>query len=77
MDLHEAYTRSLPANGPLEDVAELRPSIDLFFDKIMVNAPDPDPREPIEHVERHAPQIFIDRRFLGDRNLRRRHEIRR
>ena len=44
MDLHEAYTK-LPANGPLEDVAELRPAVDRFFDKIMVNAPDPKIRE--------------------------------
>jgi len=29
----------------LEDVAELRPYIDSFFDKIMVNAPDPKIRE--------------------------------
>ncbi len=43
-ELHAAYTK-LPANGPLEDVAELRPRVDLFFDKIMVNAPDPKIRE--------------------------------
>ncbi len=43
-DLYEAYAR-LPANGPLEDVAELRRHIDRFFDKIMVNAPDPAIRE--------------------------------
>jgi glycyl-tRNA synthetase beta chain len=43
-DLYEAYTK-LPAKGPLEDVAELRPRVDLFFDKIMVNAPDPKIRE--------------------------------
>jgi glycyl-tRNA synthetase beta chain len=43
-DLHEAYTK-LPANGPLEDVAELRPLTDKFFDKVMVNDPDPKIRE--------------------------------
>ena len=43
-ELYEAYTK-LPANGPLEDVAELRPLVDRFFDKIMVNAPDPKIRE--------------------------------
>ena len=43
-ELYEAYTK-LPANGPLEDVAELRPLIDRFFDTVMVNAPDPKIRE--------------------------------
>ena len=43
-DLYGAYT-SLAANGPLEDVAELRPHVDRFFDKIMVNAPDAKIRE--------------------------------
>jgi len=43
-DLYEAYTK-LPANGPLEDVAELRPLTDRFFDTVMVNAPDPKIRE--------------------------------
>ena len=43
-DLYGAYTK-LPANGPLEDVAELRPLIDRFFDTVMVNAPDPKIRE--------------------------------
>ena len=32
-------------HGPLEDVAELRPRVDRFFDKVMVNAPDPKIRE--------------------------------
>jgi glycyl-tRNA synthetase beta chain len=43
-DLYHAYER-LPAFGPLEDVAELRPHVDRFFDKIMVNASDPRIRE--------------------------------
>ncbi len=43
-ELYEAYER-LPAAGPLEDVAELRPRVDLFFDTVMVNAPDPKIRE--------------------------------
>jgi glycyl-tRNA synthetase beta chain len=43
-ELYYAYER-LPAAGPLEDVAELRPRVDLFFDKVMVNAPDPKIRE--------------------------------
>jgi glycyl-tRNA synthetase beta chain len=43
-ELYEAYTK-LPANGPLEDVAELRPLVDRFFDTVMVNAPDPKIRE--------------------------------
>jgi glycyl-tRNA synthetase beta chain len=43
-ELYEAYTK-LPANGPLEDVAELRPLVDRFFDTVMVNAPDTEIRE--------------------------------
>jgi len=43
-DLYEAYSK-LPSNGPLEEVAELRPHIDRFFDTVMVNAPDPKIRE--------------------------------
>jgi glycyl-tRNA synthetase beta chain len=43
-ELYEAYTK-LPANGPLEDVAELRPLVDRFFDTVMVNAPDTKIRE--------------------------------
>jgi glycyl-tRNA synthetase beta chain len=43
-DLYGAYA-GLAAFGPLEDVAELRPYIDRFFDTVMVNAPDPKVRE--------------------------------
>jgi len=43
-DLYGAYA-GLAAFGPLEDVAELRPYIDRFFDAVMVNAPDPKIRE--------------------------------
>ena len=43
-DLYGAYA-GLAANGPLEEVAELRPYVDRFFDKIMVNAPDAKIRE--------------------------------
>jgi glycyl-tRNA synthetase beta chain len=43
-DLYGAYV-GLAAFGPLEDVAELRPYIDRFFDTVMVNAPDPKVRE--------------------------------
>jgi glycyl-tRNA synthetase beta chain len=43
-DLYGAYS-GLAAFGPLEEVAELRPYIDRFFDKVMVNAPDPKIRE--------------------------------
>jgi len=42
--LYEAYA-GLAAFGPLEDVAELRPHVDRFFDTVMVNAPDPKIRE--------------------------------
>ncbi|HEY2842295.1 MAG TPA: glycine--tRNA ligase subunit beta [Bryobacteraceae bacterium] len=43
-DLYEAYAR-LAAFGPLEEVAELRPYVDRFFDAVMVNAPDAQIRE--------------------------------
>jgi glycyl-tRNA synthetase beta chain len=43
-DLYDAYAR-LAAFGPLEDVAELRPYVDRFFDAVMVNAPDAQIRE--------------------------------
>jgi len=43
-DLYGAYA-GLAAFSPLEDVAELRPYIDRFFDTVMVNAPDPKVRE--------------------------------
>ena len=33
------------AFGPLENVAELRPYVDRFFDTVMVNDPDPKIRE--------------------------------
>jgi glycyl-tRNA synthetase beta chain len=43
-ELYEAYS-GLAAFGPLEEVAELRPHVDRFFDKVMVNTPDPKIRE--------------------------------
>ena len=43
-ELYDAYI-GLAADGPLENVAELRPKVDRFFDKIMVNDPDPQIRE--------------------------------
>jgi glycyl-tRNA synthetase beta chain len=38
-ELHAAYA-ALPANAPLEDVANLRPLVDKYFDNVMVNVPD-------------------------------------
>ena len=38
-ELFAAY-RALAEDAPLEQVANLRPQVDLYFDKIMVNAPD-------------------------------------
>ncbi|MFM2126020.1 MAG: hypothetical protein RL328_2471 [Acidobacteriota bacterium] len=38
-ELFTAY-RALAEDAPLEQVANLRPQVDLYFDKIMVNAPD-------------------------------------
>jgi glycyl-tRNA synthetase beta chain len=47
-ELYEAFiavreaSRRLPDyRGKLEQIASLRPKVDLFFDKILVNAPDP------------------------------------
>ena len=42
--LYQAYSK-LAGFGPLEEVAELRPHVDRFFDKVMVNAPDPNVRQ--------------------------------
>ena len=43
-ELHEEITRT--AGQPLESViASLRPKVDLFFDKVLVNAPDPNVRQ--------------------------------
>ena len=45
-DLYEEFerVRGLVANQPyrpaLESIASLRPKVDLFFDKVLVNAPD-------------------------------------
>ena len=38
-ELHAAYS-ILAAGAPLEDVANLRPQVDRYFDKVMVNVPD-------------------------------------
>jgi glycyl-tRNA synthetase beta chain len=50
-DLHHAFEatrrefqRRADYRGKLEAIASLRPKVDLFFDKILVNAPDPDVR---------------------------------
>jgi glycyl-tRNA synthetase beta chain len=37
----KARLATLPYRGKLEGVAAMRPAIDLFFDKVMVNVPDP------------------------------------
>ncbi len=38
-ELYAAYA-ALPVNAPLEDVANLRPLVDKYFDNVMVNVPD-------------------------------------
>jgi glycyl-tRNA synthetase beta chain len=38
-ELFDAY-RALPERGPLEEVANLRPLVDRYFDKVMVNVAD-------------------------------------
>ena len=43
-ELYEEYTRI--AGQPIEDViARLRPKVDLFFDKVLVNSPQEDVRQ--------------------------------
>jgi len=43
-DLHEEYLRI--AGQPIENViSRLRPKVDLFFDKVLVNAPQPEVRQ--------------------------------
>jgi glycyl-tRNA synthetase beta chain len=43
-DLYDEYSRM--ANRPIEErIESLRPRIDLFFDKVLVNAPDPGVRK--------------------------------
>jgi glycyl-tRNA synthetase beta chain len=50
-DLHADFERvrreagALDYRGALETIASLRPKVDLFFDKILVNAPDPKVRQ--------------------------------
>ena len=36
---------NLPYRPALESIASLRPKVDLFFDKVLVNAPDPKIRQ--------------------------------
>ena len=36
---------SLDQQGGLQTIASLRPKVDLFFDKVLVNAPDPNVRQ--------------------------------
>jgi glycyl-tRNA synthetase beta chain len=45
--LYESFcsiARNLPYTQTLEQIAALRPAVDLFFDKVLVNAPDPNIR---------------------------------
>lgn len=45
--LHEAFRslrKDLNYTQTLEQIASLRPAVDLFFDKVLVNAPDPNVR---------------------------------
>jgi glycyl-tRNA synthetase beta chain len=42
-ELYEAYS-SLAASAPLTQVADLRPTVDQYFNKVMVNAEDPNLR---------------------------------
>ena len=44
-ELYEAYSEARRLSVRLENVAALRPHVDRFFDKVMVNAPDPKVRE--------------------------------
>ena len=52
-----------------ESIASLRPKVDLFFDKVLVNAPDPKIRQNRLTLAAHAADgVFHDRRFFGNRN---------
>ena len=43
-DLYEEYSKI--AGQPIESViSRLRPKVDLFFDKVLVNAPEPEVRQ--------------------------------
>ena len=50
-DLHADFERvrreagSLDHQRALQTIASLRPKVDLFFDKVLVNAPDPNVRQ--------------------------------
>jgi glycyl-tRNA synthetase beta chain len=55
--------------GQMEAIAGMRPAVDLFFDKVLVNAPDEKP------ATAHTAQPTVDgvlgnRRFFGNRNTR-------
>ena len=50
--------------------ASLRPAIDLFFDKVMVNADDPAVRQNrLTLLAHHAGRVFNHRRFFRNRNI--------
>ena len=78
-DLYDAFlracgrpVRSIRTTRPtLEAIAGLRPAVDLFFDKVLVNAPDQNVRHNRLTLLAHASDgVFGDRRFFGDRNAR-------
>ena len=68
-------TREIQGAGyraALEGIASLRPHVDRFFDKVLVNAKDAGSSDqPPDSACRFIDRIFHDRRFFGDRHLRR------
>ena len=65
---------SAPSGKPLEiaAIASLRPNVDLFFDKVLVNAPDrDDPAKSADVTAQLTDRIFDDRGFFGNRHQER------
>ncbi len=58
-----------PADSRPLDLASLRPKVDLFFDKVLVNAPDPRVRQNrLTLLDTLLREFSTDRRFFRNRN---------
>ena len=69
-ELYNAFSEKDFSN--LEGIAQLRPAVDRFFDKIMVNVPDERLRaNRSDFTTQPLNQVFHDRRLFGDRYFRR------
>jgi hypothetical protein len=67
-DLYDAMRRV--SGQPLESrIGPLRPKVDLFFDKVLVNAPDPNiRRNRLALLQNLLTEFSDNRRFLGNRH---------